>query len=390
MTSRRVIKRLLLIVPGHQSGPCGIMDYSWLLASAVGPDWEVHLVAMHKVDDNWALPRTLPSTVEGKIQVHSLSAGSFAMKLQRLAALVDELKPEVINLQFPAVYITAKRFVDQAMLKLAWKWRGKNVQVTIHESWTRPDEPASAPNLSKRQLRRFEITTSLRVLRPAAVYVSNSLHARQMRGVGLNPILVPVFSNVGRHPLPAGISDLAGVLKTVAPSNAAHLPGTFVVAGLFARISPDWDPRPSIAALRVWAAAQGKELAIISIGETGYGDAGWKRVLAAAAPGILAVRLGRRSEREISWLLQVAEVGLSPTPLEYWTKSSACAAMVVHDVPLIFPDNKIPDDLPLPPRFALMDHPTLTFRAAPPGRCSVSPEPAGAWSQLLAHAGRPI
>jgi hypothetical protein len=388
--STRVTKRLLLIVPGHQSGPCGIMDYSWLLASSVDAEWEVHLVAMHRIDANWALPTTLPSPVEGKIQIHSLAALPFATKLERLKALVEELKPDLINLQFPAVYVTAKRFTNQSMLKLARVLRGRSVQVTVHESWTRPDEPASVGNFIKRQLRRFEITTSLRALRPTTVYVSNSLHAEQLRAIGLAPILVPVFSNVRRHPLPEGVPDLAGVLKILDPTSVQRLPAAALVAATFARISPDWDPGPSVAALTARAASEGKTLAIVSIGETGYGDMGWKRLVSAAGPTAFMVRLGRRSEREISWLLQVVEVGLSPTPLKFWTKSSSCAAMVVHDVPMIFPDTEIPGGIPLPPRFALMDYATLTFQNAPDGGNPAAPQPGGAWAQLLAHARNPL
>ena len=74
---------------------------------------------------------------------------------------------------------------------------------------------------------------------------------------------------------------------------------------------------------------------ILSVGQTAYADAGWRRVKnAAEAAGFGTAKLGLQPADAVSAILQEADIGIVTTEADLLGKSSTYAAMLEHGLPV--------------------------------------------------------
>jgi len=375
--------RVAFLIPGEKSGHDGITDYSfWVAAAAAEQGARVLMLSIHRLPLRDFMERTSESA-RSRLTVHApLTQRASASDL---AASLREFAPDFVILQFSPHVFHDGRWIYPYLSKVCRALQPYKVRLMVHETWLRAGETASLHNFALTALRRIEILAAFRQLQPAQVFASNPLHLATLTRAGLAPRALPLFSNIPGSPRPASAPAPLNALLAdlnVPPADIARLP-TAPLSGLFfARISPDWDPAPALARLHAEAAATGRSLVLISVGVTGYSDRGWQRIVAAAGT-TPCIRLGPRNPAIITRLLHSADYGLSPTPLPYWLKSSACAAMIACELPVVFSEATVPTDIPLPPSFATLGPDRLQWHRPPPDRVSRPSTPATVWCLLI-------
>jgi len=328
------LNRILLIVPGErQKGACGVVDYAFQMAVAAARDGtEVLMLPLYPLGDaETHFLENLPADLRPLITLQEVEGSNVMDRIRQFGDSVERFRPDCISLQFyPKLFKTGRRYLP-ALKELAQVLHRWPVTVTLHETWTKLGE-GGVGCLLRKWIRTRDLKKGLALLNPKMVLVSNDRHFQEVTEAGFAAEMLPIISNIGRADLPEGM-DLSSLLKVMAPEET--LPERPLSVLFFARIIPTWDPVPFVSALRAQAAKEGKSPLIISVGETGYGDQGWLQ-LQKAAQGLACIKLGTRPADEISWLLQTCEWGFSPTPVDFWMKSSSCAAMVTHELPIVF------------------------------------------------------
>lgn len=381
--------RIAFVVPGDQSGPCGVTDYTfWIAAAAADSGTRVLIVCLHSLDPEAYLERSSPEA-QGRIAVRAPVKGRTAP--DDVGRALAEFAPDWVSLQFsPSAFRTGK-MIYPYLAAICTQLSSYPVALSVHESWTQVGVPRSARGVAMALFRRAEILLAWRKLKPAHVFASNPHHVRELARAGMRPELLPIFSNVPAAPRPVVAPELGSVLACLAvpPPESPALPKRALIAVFFARIRPEFDPAPLIARLRAEAAAQNRSLVLLSVGETGYAGQGWQRVKAAAA-GTPCVHLGRRPAPEITRLLHAADYGISPTPLPFWQKSSSCAAMLAHGLPLIFSETFVPGDLELPARFATLGPDRLDWHETPNARVATATTAEEIWHLIQTHVSRAL
>lgn len=351
--------RGLFIVPGHQTGPDGITDYTFWLAAAAGRAGVDCLVyAFHPFDDrSEGYADRFPAGGPARLVVRQSGSGPLARRLAELEHAKREFAPDWISLQFTPGIFREDRFFLPGLRRLA-RVLGRTTPVflTVHETARVLISDRTWRERALGRLRRFEIAAGLRGLRPAAVFTSNPRHREDLVRDGFSPVTLPVISNIPRRRPPPPLDDTG-------------LPPDARIALLFARIPADWNPAPVLAALRRETTGSGRPLAIVSVGETGHRDLGWQAVARTAGNlGLACRRVGPMPPDVVSAWLQRAEWGLCPTPFSLWQKSSSCAAMIDHGLPVIFADPPSDPAQAWPARFAHVDRDALRWVDAPAER----------------------
>ncbi len=303
-----------------------------------------------------------------------------------LRAALRAHRPGIVSLQFSPSAFRVGRFVHPCLKGICAALKDFEVLLTVHETWTEVGARPSPRGRLVGWVRRREILLAWRHGRFARVFASNPRHLAELARAGVPARRLPIFSNVPAAPRPAGRPGFPEVLAGLddPPAEPGGLPEHPYVAMLFARIRPEWDPMPALRRLRREAEALNRPLLVVSVGETGYSDRGWRRVVEAAAPD-RTLRLGRRSAAEIGRLMHGADCGLSPTPFSFWLKSSACAALVAHGLPLVFSESAVPSETDLPPFFATLGE-RLIWHRPPPARVARVATPGEIWSAMRAAA----
>jgi hypothetical protein len=373
-----MIQRIAFIVPGGKSGICGVTDYTfWITAAAVDAGATVLVVCLHGLPPRAYLTRVSPNA-QGRMEVSAPDKGRATPEW--IARSLAAFEPDWVSLQFSPSDFRTGKMIYPRLAAICTSLSSYPVALTVHESWTQVGVPRSVRGVALALLRRAEVLLALRRLKPALVFASNPHHVRELARAGMRPERLPIFSNVPATPRPAVAPELGSVLASLTepPPDSPALPQRALIAVFFARIRPEFDPAPVIARLRAEAAAQNRSLVLLSVGETGYAGQGWQRVKAAAA-GTACVHLGRRNASEITRLLHAADYGISPTPLPFWQKSSSCAAMLAHGLPLIFSETFVAGNLELPARFATLASDRLEWHDAPKARVATAATAEEIW-----------
>jgi hypothetical protein len=348
--------RIMFIVPGHQEGIDGVTDYTFWLAAAAGcAGVDCQVFALHPFQQSHAgYVARFPVDTAARLEVRVASTSTVSGRLTELAAFLDRVRPDWISFQFSPGMFRHDRFFLPGLLQLARVLSGRApLCLTVHETARVLMADRTWRDRALGRLRRFEIETGLSRLRPRLVFASNSAFVADLARIGLAPRLLPVVSNIP--------------VRTDAESHpSAGPPPDARVALFFARIPADWDARPALAALRRATEASPIQLCIVSVGETGHRDLGWRSVAAVADElGFLTRRLGPLPPEAVSAWLRRAEFGISPTPFALWQKSSSCAAMHAHGLPIVFSDAAPAGDQLWPTQFAVVTNGELRTFDAP-------------------------
>ncbi len=370
--------RIVFLVPGDQSGLCGVTDYSlWLARAAAEQGHHILVLSIYSFT-----PRAFMadfSTIAGGTITTQLPSKppATAEEIDRALATFE---PDFVILQFSTPVFRTGKFVYPFLARICRVLRTYKVSLMVHETWISSDTRRSIRNYLLQKIRRFEILAAWRLLHPRSVYASNPTHLEQLKSAGLAPRHLPIFSNIPSAPRPHNPgAALNAMLET--RGNSGFLPDTPYIVIFFGRIPATWDPAPVLRQIQQEAEHRAHNLCLISIGETGYSDQGWQRVVQTAKT-TPTLRLGRSAPSEIITLLHAADCGVTHNSLSYWLKSGTCAAMVGCNLPTVFSETTIPADIPLPPHFATLGHTSLEWHQPAADRVIQISTPKKIW-QLL-------
>ncbi len=371
-------QRIVFLVPGDQSGPCGVTDYSlWLVRAAAERGHQVLVLSLYPF-------RPRPFMAE----VSTSAGGSITTQLpsksppapEEIAQALASFDPNLVIFQFsPPVFRTGKRIYPY-LSRICHVLRSYEVFLVAHETWTSSETRPSLRRFILHGFRRFEILAAWKLLQIRHVYASNPRHLDQLQSAGFKPHHLPIFSNIPHSPRPLHHrAALNNLLNT--RGHSAFLSGSPYIAIFFGRIPDAWDPSQVLHQIQQESRNCARDLCLISIGETGYSDQGWQRVVQTAGT-IPSLRLGKSSPEEIVALLHAADCGITPNALEFWLKSGTCAAMIGCELPIVFSQTNIPPEISLPPHFATLGRQRLDWHQPSADRVIQIPSPLINWQRL--------
>lgn len=221
------------------------------------------------------------------------------------------------------------------------------VQLMLHELWlglasNHPMKEKLYGSIQKRALQGFWNT-----VKPHLFHVSNNVHYSKLLQLGLSPRYLPLLSNIPANSNP----DFSWIYPQLGMSKEQR-ENTFVLL-MFGSIHPGWN----ISAFmnKVQSYARPKNIVFLSVGSQGYGSSVWDNMTEHEGPHLRFVKLGFRTNGEISDLLHFSDLGITTNTLSLLGKSGTAMAMIEHGLPIVatrdelkfpFTLQKIEDDYP--------------------------------------------
>jgi hypothetical protein len=331
-------QRIMLLCMGLEPGADGVGDYCRRLAKEInklGP--ECTIIALNDREISSEM-REQPSA---SLQVFRLPERSpISIRSSRVAGILSDWQPDWISLQFVCYGFNRKGLAFKEAFWLPPLFRGRKLQVMLHELWVGTEPRPSIKNTLLGWAQRYLVLRLLRVLDPRLLHTTNRVDQQILARYGIASEVLPLFGNIPVGAEPAGQWLADAILAGRGPDIRKDRHRLWLF-GLFGSISLDWPGAEILQRLSAIARDAGRHMVVISAGRAGrYAEdlfARWRILL----PDIDFVLIGPRSSQEISQFLNSVDFGLPSAPTRRLAKSSSFAAMIDHGLPVIVNSDKV-------------------------------------------------
>lgn len=320
--------RILFITASFEQNKDGVADYTALLAKeCMALKHEVAVLAWNDVfvtsdselSENELVKLRLSSTLSKK------------QKTALANQFILNFKPDTVSIQMVCFGFHPRGFVfglGKALKKIIPL--ETKIEVMFHELWlglatNHPIKEKVYGFVQKMALIQF-----LKRLRPDVVHMSNSVYYSKLKQLGYSVHYLPLPSNI-----PIQIStDYEWIYNELTLEKVKR--EETIILLFFGSIHSDWDPKAFFSQMKKQFNSQ--KIIVVSAGSQGYGKGLWESIVSeqlSANSEIQFVKLGFKSDKQISELLQFVDFGICTTPLSLFGKSGTAMAMVEHGLPVI-------------------------------------------------------
>jgi len=295
-----------------------------------------HTVQIHGLNDNHSSDYiTEVICVDDKtIQVHRWSRRlNCAFKCRQSRKLLELFEPDWVSLQFEFYY-----FSNKGLMPFAWHLpavlKGYQVHLMMHELWVRFNSGEDWREQLKGVVRYLQCRHMIKKIRPLCAHTSVQPYAEELKHLlpGIKLLSVPSNIPVSREASVTLPTEIAGTI----PGERSQ----YLLVILFGRITQEWESGDSLKLIDEAAKCASRNVRLISIGENGYGDMYWNRLVDQMPSGWRSIKLGWRDHEFVSRTLQGCDLAISSTPFSLSGKSGTTAAFLEHNLPVLFAEKR--------------------------------------------------
>jgi glycosyltransferase involved in cell wall biosynthesis len=328
--------RILFIVASYQTTKDGVADYTALLAkecAALG-----HTLAVLAWNDVFV--KTESEFSENVPTSFRLSSSlSKTQKTVLAKDFIQDFKPDIVSIQMvcfgfhPRGFVFGLGKVLKKMIPIEAK-----IEVMFHELWLGLATNHPVKEKLYGYIQKMALVQLLKRLKPDVIHVANNVYYAKLKQLGYSVQYLPLPGNI---PIQTNL-DCEWIYKELALEKSKR--SETVILLFFGSIHGDWDTKAFFKQMK--DQFESKKIIVVSAGSQGYGKALWEQLSTInyqlsesneqRTTNIFQfVKLGFRSDKEISELLQFADFGISTTPLSLLGKSGTAMAMIEHGLPVI-------------------------------------------------------
>ena len=316
--------KILFILGSLEVSKCGVCDYTCMLAEKLAD--QGHTCVCIALNDEFLDSNNhsyYESTHPDIYKMYRFSSSiPWDVRAVKLRTLINEFNPRFISLQFVPYAYNSKGLPYQ-LFNTLWKIRNRyDIQIMAHELWYEPNKGVIKRCISLCQ--RFIVLNLFRFLNPKIIHVSNNYYRDILADYGIESNVLPLFSTI----VPV-VTDVK--------RKKNHHTWKFIY---FGNISQDWEYQQLLNRIMIACRIHKiHQCSFYLIGRcSNYGIALWDKLDSDSKsmyPNFKFVNKGQLPSNEVSMYLSSADFGISGTPSHLLEKSSAVAAMLSHNLPVI-------------------------------------------------------
>lgn len=333
--------RMLFICASLEPGKDGVGDYSRRLASVlIGRGVSCHIVALNDgaAEGRFSEQLILQECDGQRVPAWRFSASrSWKQRLRKLQAILDDLRPDWVSLQF-VPYGFQKKGVpwflpgQLARLQGGFRWH-----IMFHELWLPLWDGQAMRYRAIGAIQRYLIKDLIQKLRPI-IHTSNEEYLRRLAATGASAEILPLFSNIPVVPVDREAQRL-DLLKEGFGEASDELESDCWIFVFFGALHPEWSPEPLMRLIeKARLELNRKRCLFLSIGRLGLtGERSWESMVAtwSSNPYFAFCKRGQLPVQEVSACLQAGDFGIAASPYSLLGKSGSAVAMREHGLPVI-------------------------------------------------------
>ena len=327
--------KIIFICSSLEHGRDGVGDYTIKLASELIR--QGHSAAAIALNDKFISQDFKDIQRFDNIDLSVLrlpSAWSITKRNNYAKSYISDFDPDILSLQFVIFGYHSKGLPFGIAKQLLFIGNGRPWQIMFHELWIGITSKSPVKHKIYGFFQKRIIKSIIATLKPEVINTSNGLHHILLNNVGINSIILPLFSNIPIAPLePDFLKGTANKLGFNVEDSCQY-----VIIGIFGNLHPQAKLDNVINEELDLAKGDNKSLVFISVGR--IGDEGLRELerLTKAFEGLVKFfQFGEQSEKNVSMLFQVMNKGISCTPVEHMGKSGVYAAMRHHGLRVMTP-----------------------------------------------------
>lgn len=330
--------KIVFLCGSLEPGRDGVGDYTRRLAAELkAAGHEVMLIALFdKFSEN---------VVDGSLNANDINilripnSWENSQRLGYVKNKIKTFKPDWISIQF-VIYNYHPKGVPRGLPNL-FRSLTRNVKTHImfHELWIGISEFSPFKHKVWGYLQKKIITSIIKTVQPKVVSTSNILYQFILKQANADAGILPLFSNI--EVAPKNQTLLSGIINKLGLSSEKEI-SKWNIIGTFGKLHPDTKLEPILKEQLAISQTQKLKTAFISFGKIdAEGMVEFNRLENVLSPDIKFLLLGEQSPDDVSNIMQLLNIGISCTPLHYIGKSGVYAAMKLHDVNVIIPEESM-------------------------------------------------
>lgn len=224
-------------------------------------------------------------------------------------------------------------FKNIEKLKTGSKWH-----IMFHELWIGTMKKCPVKHKIVGYLQRRLLEAIVKKVNPELITTTNRLYQCMLSEYKINSKVLPLFSNISVSQI--DMTFYKKVFHDLSISYKNLHEWKFI--GIFGSLHLDSNLEEAIEEQLHQAEADNKQLAFIGVGKVNErGEKELMRLKEKFGSKVKFLHLGKQPAENVSNLLQLLDVGISCTPLQYITRSGVYAAMKLHDLKVVVPNVEI-------------------------------------------------
>ncbi len=251
---------------------------------------------------------------------------------------IISFNPDWVSLQFVIYAYHSKGLPFKLARSLKNLGKSFNWHIMFHEIWIGVSPTSQIKDKMIGFVQKKIIVSIVRYVEPKIITTSNILYQLMLNSININSTILPMFSNIDIAPK----NDILTFqfLKSIGLNSVRELDGWEII-GIFGQLHPEANLE-QILNQRLFESKKTKvKLAFVAFGRIGEkGMMEFKRLEILFNQKIKFLDFGEQSQENVSNLMQLINIGISNTQLSYIGKSGVYAAMKLHNINVIIPDDQ--------------------------------------------------
>ncbi len=316
--------KIIFICGCLEPGRDGVGDYARRLAKELLI--QGHEVGLISLNDSYVKKYEETNEVTEKkflpaIRIPFSSKKLYIHNIKKWITLFD---PDFLSLQFVPFAFQIKGLPCGLGNYLQMIAGQKKWHIMFHELWVGMEKGAPGKEIIWGYIQRRIILSLIEKLQPALIHTQSSLYKAQLKQLGVDAMLLPLFSNI-----PIVESNLVYLAKK---KDGEHKRKTISLA-LFGGLHPGAPIRQFAQEVKTYSNKTGIVVSLLILGRGGKEQKYWKQEW--EKQGMPIDLMGEQPPEEISKALCRASYGITTTVFEKVEKSGSVAAMLEHDLNVI-------------------------------------------------------
>lgn len=309
--------KIVFICGSLEPGKDGVGDYTRRLAAAIIKNgYKATLIALR---DKYVAEfvSNFQDTEGTSVPILRLPA-KFPTEiiLKRCKEYISVFNPDWISLQYVPFSFQDKGLPFGLSKLVNQITKGYRLHIMFHELWVGMNKEATLKMFCWGYVQKKMVISFFKQVNPLLVHTQTKFYQQQLNKISIVAKLLPLFSNI----------------KVVAQETRIKYKSNIHLI-VFGSIHPGAPINDFAKEAAEYCLENNLEIALNFIGRCGNEQERWASVW--RLHGMQATILGEQPEKEISYELSNASIGVANTPYELMDKSGAVAAMKEHGLPII-------------------------------------------------------
>jgi hypothetical protein len=252
---------------------------------------------------------------------------------------IQKYNPNWISLQF-VIYSYHPKGLPFGLGKLL-KNLGEdfNWHIMFHETWIGISKISPLKQKIIGFFQKRIILSMIKSIQPQIITTSNILYKLALKSININSTILAMFSNIDiaskNEPFICSFLNSLGLESEKELLN-------WEIIGIFGHLHPDANLEPILKERLALCETRQLKIAFVAFGKIGdKGILEFERLERIFSTNIKFLYLGEQRPEIVSNILQLINIGISCTQLPYIGKSGVFAAMKLHGLDVIVPEDKV-------------------------------------------------